>query len=129
MKAELLTALEAMRGELEQVRRVQAIAAEESAPPAKEGGALPRVTNIRHWSTPDYTRVAIDLEDEESESLRRVMTIVAGDNCIGCAGCGVGGERGRGGGSKRPALGRPTRYPFCNIVGAPLFGLPARNGF
>ena len=27
-------------------------------PPAR----LPRVTGIRHWSTPDYTRVAIDLE-------------------------------------------------------------------
>ena len=25
---------------------------------------LPRVTAIRHWSTPDYTRVAIDLENE-----------------------------------------------------------------
>ena len=25
---------------------------------------LPRVTAIRHWSTPDYTRVAIDLESE-----------------------------------------------------------------
>ena len=32
----------------------------------------------------------MDLEDEESESIRMVMTIVAGDNCIGCAGCGVG---------------------------------------
>ncbi len=30
------------------------------ATPAK----LPRVTRIRHWSTPDYTRVAIDLEGE-----------------------------------------------------------------
>jgi N-acetylmuramoyl-L-alanine amidase len=27
-------------------------------------GRLPRVTAIRHWSNPDYTRVAIDLEDE-----------------------------------------------------------------
>ena len=27
-------------------------------------GGLPRVTGIRHWSTPDYTRVAIDLESE-----------------------------------------------------------------
>ena len=38
--------------------------AEEGPPPSKEGGKLPLVTNIRHWSTPDYTRVAIDLEDE-----------------------------------------------------------------
>jgi len=36
----------------------------ESTPPAKERGGLPLVTNIRHWSTPDYTRVAIDLEGE-----------------------------------------------------------------
>jgi N-acetylmuramoyl-L-alanine amidase len=27
-------------------------------------GRLPRVTGIRHWSTPDYTRVAIDVEGE-----------------------------------------------------------------
>jgi len=27
-------------------------------------GRLPRVTGIRHWSTPDYTRVAIDLESD-----------------------------------------------------------------
>ena len=27
-------------------------------------GRLPRVTRIRHWSTPDYTRVAIDLESD-----------------------------------------------------------------
>ena len=27
-------------------------------------GHLPRVTGIRHWSTPDYTRVAIDLESD-----------------------------------------------------------------
>ena len=29
-----------------------------------QSGRLPRVTAIRHWSTPDYTRVAIDLESE-----------------------------------------------------------------
>ncbi|HXJ85969.1 MAG TPA: N-acetylmuramoyl-L-alanine amidase [Candidatus Binatia bacterium] len=27
-------------------------------------GHMPRVTAIRHWSTPDYTRVAIDLESD-----------------------------------------------------------------
>jgi N-acetylmuramoyl-L-alanine amidase len=27
-------------------------------------GHLPRVTGIRHWSTPDYTRVAIDVESD-----------------------------------------------------------------
>jgi N-acetylmuramoyl-L-alanine amidase len=30
----------------------------------RNSGTLPRVTGIRHWSTPDYTRVAIDLESE-----------------------------------------------------------------
>ena len=30
----------------------------------RNSGHLPRVTGIRHWSTPDYTRVAIDLESE-----------------------------------------------------------------
>jgi N-acetylmuramoyl-L-alanine amidase len=32
-------------------------------PPPREG-RQPMVTSIRHWSTPDSTRVAIDLEDE-----------------------------------------------------------------
>ena len=31
-----------------------------------------RVTGIRHWSTPDYTRVAIDLEDEVKYEAGRV---------------------------------------------------------
>jgi Nif-specific ferredoxin III len=31
-----------------------------------------------------------DLEDEESESIRMVMTIVNQDSCIGCASCGFG---------------------------------------
>ena len=33
---------------------------------------LPRVTGIRHWSTPDYTRVAIDLENEVSYGSQRI---------------------------------------------------------
>ena len=32
--------------------------------PESRSNRLPRVTGIRHWSTPDYTRVAIDLENE-----------------------------------------------------------------
>lgn len=37
-----------------------------SAPqaPTQVSGHLPRVTGIRHWSTPDYTRVAIDVESD-----------------------------------------------------------------
>ena len=35
-------------------------------------GRLPRVTRIRHWSTPDYTRVAIDLEGEIKFGSQRI---------------------------------------------------------
>jgi N-acetylmuramoyl-L-alanine amidase len=38
-------------------------AALNAAPPPRKG-KLPLVTGIRHWSTPVYTRVAIDLQDE-----------------------------------------------------------------
>jgi N-acetylmuramoyl-L-alanine amidase len=34
--------------------------------------ALPRVTGVRHWSTPDYTRVAIDIEQEVKFSSQRI---------------------------------------------------------
>ena len=33
---------------------------------------LPRVTGIRHWSTPDYTRVAIDLEGDVKFGSQRI---------------------------------------------------------
>jgi len=36
------------------------------------GKRLPRVTAIRHWSTPDYTRVAIDLEGEVKFGSQRI---------------------------------------------------------
>ena len=35
-------------------------------------GHLPRVTGIRHWSTPDYTRVAIDVESDVKFSSQRI---------------------------------------------------------
>lgn len=35
-------------------------------------GALPLVTNMRHWSTPVYTRVAIDLQDQVEYEAARV---------------------------------------------------------
>ncbi len=35
-------------------------------------GRLPRVTSIRHWSTPDYTRVAIDLDDDVQFTSQRI---------------------------------------------------------
>jgi N-acetylmuramoyl-L-alanine amidase len=34
--------------------------------------ALPRVTGVRHWSTPDYTRVAIDVEKEVKFGSQRI---------------------------------------------------------
>jgi N-acetylmuramoyl-L-alanine amidase len=46
--------------------------AEEAA--RSRSGQLPRVTGIRHWSTPDYTRVAIDLEGDAKFSSQRIAT-------------------------------------------------------
>ncbi len=40
--------------------------------PGKRHGQLARVTGIRHWSTPDYTRVAIDLGDDVTYEAARV---------------------------------------------------------
>ena len=37
-----------------------------------QAGRLPRVTGIRHWSTPDYTRVAIDLESDIQFGSQRI---------------------------------------------------------
>jgi N-acetylmuramoyl-L-alanine amidase len=39
---------------------------------AGEGEKLLRVTGIRHWSTPDYTRVAIDLEQDVKFESQRI---------------------------------------------------------
>ena len=39
---------------------------------ATRHGELARVTGIRHWSTPDYTRVAIDLGDDVTYEAARV---------------------------------------------------------
>jgi N-acetylmuramoyl-L-alanine amidase len=43
-----------------------------NAPPPPRKGRLPLVTGIRHWSTPVYTRVAIDLQDEVQYEAVRV---------------------------------------------------------
>lgn len=37
-----------------------------------KSGKLSRVTGIRHWSTPDYTRVAIDLEQDVKYESQRI---------------------------------------------------------
>jgi N-acetylmuramoyl-L-alanine amidase len=51
-------------------------AAESSGGSANEAtarrSALPRVTGVRHWSTPDYTRVAIDVEQEVKFGSQRI---------------------------------------------------------
>jgi N-acetylmuramoyl-L-alanine amidase len=46
----------------------------EAAPPpvARKRSGLPLVTGIRHWSTPDYTRVAIDVDAEVKYEAGRV---------------------------------------------------------
>ena len=41
-------------------------------PPFPRRGTLPLITGIRHWSTPDYTRVAIDLQQEVRYQATRV---------------------------------------------------------
>jgi len=43
-----------------------------TAPMPRHKGALAQVSGIRHWSTPDYTRVAIDLGDEVQYEAARV---------------------------------------------------------
>ncbi|HXY51989.1 MAG TPA: N-acetylmuramoyl-L-alanine amidase [Terriglobales bacterium] len=45
---------------------------EEDAGSGKASRQLPRVTMIRHWSTPDYTRVAIDLEQDVKFGSQRI---------------------------------------------------------
>ena len=37
-----------------------------------KSGKFPRVTMVRHWSTPDYTRVAIDLEQDVKFGAQRL---------------------------------------------------------
>ncbi|MGB9234451.1 MAG: N-acetylmuramoyl-L-alanine amidase [Terriglobales bacterium] len=54
-----------------------ASASEASSEAATPGGEarrneLPRVTGVRHWSTPDYTRVAIDVEQEVKFNSERI---------------------------------------------------------
>ncbi len=40
--------------------------------PDARSGRLARVTGLRHWSTPDYTRVAIDVESDVKFESRRI---------------------------------------------------------
>ena len=47
-------------------------ASTETPAAAKKKAVLPMVTGIRHWSTPDYTRVAIDVDAEVEYEVGRV---------------------------------------------------------
>jgi N-acetylmuramoyl-L-alanine amidase len=47
-------------------------AAESANAVSDRRSALPRVTGVRHWSTPDYTRVAIDVEQEVKFGSQRI---------------------------------------------------------
>ncbi|HUQ50346.1 MAG TPA: N-acetylmuramoyl-L-alanine amidase [Terriglobales bacterium] len=56
----------------QETRRLERVTAEETPTPGVRSGKLPLITSIRHWSTPDYTRVAIDLEEEVKYEAGRV---------------------------------------------------------
>jgi N-acetylmuramoyl-L-alanine amidase len=45
-----------------------------NAPPPPRRGRLPLITGIRHWSTPDYTRVAIDFQQQVLYQASRVAS-------------------------------------------------------
>jgi N-acetylmuramoyl-L-alanine amidase len=55
-------------------RASRAPSAKDESSEAHPPGRLPRVTGIRHWSTPDYTRVAIDVEGDVKFSSQRIAT-------------------------------------------------------
>ncbi|MEO6120227.1 MAG: N-acetylmuramoyl-L-alanine amidase [Terriglobales bacterium] len=51
---------------------VRVSASADDSPVPGRSGKYPLVTSIRHWSTPDYTRIAIDLEEEVKYETGRV---------------------------------------------------------
>ncbi|MGB8579592.1 MAG: N-acetylmuramoyl-L-alanine amidase [Candidatus Sulfotelmatobacter sp.] len=53
---------------------VSRVASTRDEPMQPHSLGLPRVTGIRHWSTPDYTRVAIDVEGDVKFSSQRIAT-------------------------------------------------------
>jgi N-acetylmuramoyl-L-alanine amidase len=55
----------------ETTRNRMDVSADETPLPGRTG-KYPLVTSVRHWSTPDYTRVAIDLEEEVKYEAGRV---------------------------------------------------------
>jgi N-acetylmuramoyl-L-alanine amidase len=61
-------------GENRAARASALVAIPQDESPQPRSGRLPRVTGIRHWSTPDYTRVAIDVESNVKFSSQRIAT-------------------------------------------------------
>ncbi len=53
-------------------KRSSDVSTEFTAPADSNSSHLARVTRIRHWSTPDYSRVAIDLESEIKFGSQRI---------------------------------------------------------
>ena len=56
------------------VDREDPVSRASSATTEARSGRLARVTGIRHWSTPDYTRIAIDVEGEVKFSSERIAS-------------------------------------------------------
>jgi N-acetylmuramoyl-L-alanine amidase len=48
----------------DKAEKQELISSKDPEPADEHRGTKPLVTGVRHWSTPDYTRIAIDLEDE-----------------------------------------------------------------
>jgi N-acetylmuramoyl-L-alanine amidase len=67
------SAVKEIDAEADEMERTAEKAASESAKTANpRRSALPRVTGVRHWSTPDYTRVAIDVEQDVKFDSQRI---------------------------------------------------------
>ena len=67
------SAVKEIDAEADEMEHTAEKAASESAKTASpRRSALPRVTGVRHWSTPDYTRVAIDVEQEVTFDSQRI---------------------------------------------------------
>ena len=56
------------------IRQIETEAVARRRDPDRTGSSLPLVTGVRHWSTPDYTRVAIDLEKQVKYEAGRLET-------------------------------------------------------
>src|SRR5450756_1666117 len=66
------TAEKAARKQRSKVSASADDAAESANAASVRRSALPRVTGVRHWSTPNYTRVAIDVEQEVKFGSQRI---------------------------------------------------------